>query len=76
MKNENLENAVESTEIIVEEVSNKSNIAKVAIGVGVVGLVVAGVLYFRKKRNAKKDEIVVCEETVEEVVEDKKSSKK
>ena len=52
MKNENLENAVESTEIIVEEVSNKSNIAKVAIGVGVVGLVVAGVLYFRKKRNA------------------------
>lgn len=76
MKNENLENAVESTEIIVEGASNKSNITKLAIGAGVIGLVVVGILYLNKRRKSKKNEIVVCEEAVEEVVEDKKSSKK
>lgn len=77
MKNENLENAVESTEIIVEEVSNKTETLKKIAGVSlVVGLGVGIYFYVKKRRNAKKEQIVVCEETVDEVVEDKKASKK
>lgn len=73
MKNENLENAVESTEVVVEEVSNNSNIIKkVAVGLGVTGLIVAGVLYFRKKRNSKKEQVVVLDEaTCEKIVDNK-----
>ena len=50
MKNENLENAIESTEtIVVEEAYNNQNvIKKVALGLGVVGLGVGIFLYLKK----------------------------
>ena len=81
MKNENLENAVESTEtIVVEEAYNNQNvIKKVALGLGVVGLGIGIFLYLKKRKNAKKEELVICEEVVSEdepKVEEKKSSKK
>ena len=56
MKNENLENAIESTEtIVVEEAYNNQNvIKKVALGLGVVGLGVGIFLYLKKRIDFRK----------------------